>query len=142
LWLERQGAKELRCPHHQVVFTSPADLLPIWMQNRRLLTNLYFRAAWHSLREFLAYLREAIGTHTRTGKARHADEILVLPPAMRPQQYENLLNIRYYDKIPGAAQDIPEGVYPDLDFPPLSGQTFLHESASSYWPRRACACNL
>jgi hypothetical protein len=44
----------LRCPHHQVVFTSPADLLPIWMQNRRLLTNLYFRAAWHSLRELLA----------------------------------------------------------------------------------------
>jgi hypothetical protein len=159
LWLERQGAKELRCPHHQVVFTSPADLRPIWMQNRRLFTNLYFRAAWHSLREllsdprwlgalpgvvgvfqswgdeqqlhlhlhfivtcgglspegkwiagkgefllpvpvlaakfrgkFLAYLREAIGTHTHTGKAKGADEILVLPPGMRPQQYENLLN--------------------------------------------------
>ena len=54
LWLERQSAKELRCPHHQIVFTSPDSLRIVWRYNRRLFTNLYFRAAWHSLRELLA----------------------------------------------------------------------------------------
>lgn len=54
LWLERQLAKELRCKHHQIVYTSPAALRIIWRWNRKLFTNLYFRAAWHSLRELLA----------------------------------------------------------------------------------------
>jgi hypothetical protein len=54
LWLERQRAKELHCPHHQIIFTSPADLRRMWMHNRRLFTNLYFLAAWHTLRELLA----------------------------------------------------------------------------------------
>jgi len=54
LWLERQSAKELRCPHHQLVFTSPDSLREIWRWNRRLFTNVYFRAAWHALRELLA----------------------------------------------------------------------------------------
>ena len=54
LWLERQIAKELRCPHHQVVFTSPDSLRKIWRWNRKLFTNLYFQAAWHSLAELLA----------------------------------------------------------------------------------------
>jgi hypothetical protein len=53
-WLERQQAKALRCPHHQLVFTSPADLRPLWRWNRRLFTNLYFRAAWHTIRDLLA----------------------------------------------------------------------------------------
>lgn len=54
LWLERQSAKELRCPHHQIVFTSPDSLRSIWRWNRKLFTNLYFLAAWHALRELLA----------------------------------------------------------------------------------------
>jgi len=54
LWLERQSAKELRCPHHQVVFTSPDWLRAIWRWNRALFTSLYFLAAWHTLRELLA----------------------------------------------------------------------------------------
>jgi hypothetical protein len=54
LWLERQRAKELACAHHQVVFTSPDTLRPLWRWNRRRFTNLYFRAAWHTLRELLA----------------------------------------------------------------------------------------
>jgi hypothetical protein len=54
LWLERQSAKELRCPHYQIVFTSPGALRPLWRWNRKRFTNLYFRAAWHSLRELLA----------------------------------------------------------------------------------------
>ena len=54
LWLERQSAKELRCAHHQTVFTSPDELRAIWRWNRRLFTNLYFLAAWHALRELLA----------------------------------------------------------------------------------------
>jgi len=54
LWLERQGAKELRCAHHHVVFTSPDTLRALWRWNRKLFTNLYFRAAWHTVRELLA----------------------------------------------------------------------------------------
>ena len=54
LWLERQSAKELRCAHHQIVFTSPDTLRPVWRWNRKRFTNLYFRAAWHALRELLA----------------------------------------------------------------------------------------
>ncbi len=54
LWIERQSAKELRCPHHQVVFTSPDTLRVLWYWNRQRFTNLYFLAAWHALRELLA----------------------------------------------------------------------------------------
>jgi len=54
LWLERQSAKELRCRHHQIVFTSSDALRALWRWNRKLFTNLYFLAAWHSLRELLA----------------------------------------------------------------------------------------
>ncbi len=54
LWLERQCEKELRTPHHQIVFTSPAELRELWQWNRRLFTHLYFQAAWHSLRDLLA----------------------------------------------------------------------------------------
>jgi hypothetical protein len=61
LWLERQSAKELRCPHHQVVFTSPDSLRSLWRWNRRLFTNLYFLAAWHSLRELLGSARRLGG---------------------------------------------------------------------------------
>lgn len=57
LWLERQCAKELRCRHHQVVFTSPSALRTFWRWNRRLFVNSYFRAAWHSLRDLLADAR-------------------------------------------------------------------------------------
>lgn len=53
LWIERQNAKELRCPHHQVVFTSPDLLRNLWRWNRKLFTNLYFHAAWHSLQILL-----------------------------------------------------------------------------------------
>lgn len=53
LWLERQSAKELRSPHHQIVFTSPAELRKLWRWNRGRFTNLYFRAAWDTLRELL-----------------------------------------------------------------------------------------
>jgi len=61
LWLERQSAKELRCPHHQVVFTSPDTLRQLWQWNRKRFTNLYFRAAWHCLRELLADVRHLGG---------------------------------------------------------------------------------
>jgi len=54
LWLERQCAKELRCKHHQIVFTSSDKLRPLWRWNRKLFTNNYFRAAWHALRDLLA----------------------------------------------------------------------------------------
>lgn len=53
-WLRRRRAQELRCAHHQVVFTSPGELRRLWRWNRKLFTNLYFRAAWHTLRALLA----------------------------------------------------------------------------------------
>jgi len=53
LWLERQLAKELRCKHHQFVFTTSDLLRPLWRWNRKVFTNLYFLAAWHALRELL-----------------------------------------------------------------------------------------
>ncbi len=53
IWIERQVAKELRCPHHQIVFTIPHALHPLWRWNRKLFTNLMFQAAWHTLRELL-----------------------------------------------------------------------------------------
>ncbi len=165
LWLERQSAKELRCAHHQMVFTSPDALRVIWRWNRKLFTNLYFRAAWHSLREllahprwlgalpgviavfqswgeelaehlhlhfivtcgglspdgkwvdadpnyllavpvlaakfrgkFLAYLREALKTHTATGKVKPPKAVLVPPPDMTVQQCRNLFNKLGRDK--------------------------------------------
>jgi len=61
LWLERQSAKEIRCPHHQVVFTSPSSLRVLWHWNRRAFTTLYFRAAWHTLRELLGDKRRLGG---------------------------------------------------------------------------------
>jgi hypothetical protein len=57
LWIERQLAKEIGCEHYQVVFTSSDSLRPLWRWNRKLFTNLYFRAAWHSLRELLANVK-------------------------------------------------------------------------------------
>jgi len=45
------------CAHHQTVFTSPDSLRPLWRWNRKAFTNLYFLAAWHTLRELLADAR-------------------------------------------------------------------------------------
>jgi len=61
LWLERQSAKEIRCPHHQVVFTSPDGLRELWRWNRRAFTGTYLRAAWHTLRELLGDKRRLGG---------------------------------------------------------------------------------
>jgi hypothetical protein len=61
LWLERQSAKELRCPHHQVVLTSPEALRELWHWNRKAFTTLYFRAGWHTLRELLGDKRRLGG---------------------------------------------------------------------------------
>lgn len=61
LWLERQSAKELRCPHHQVVLTSPESLRVLWRWNRKAFTTLYFRAGWHTLRELLGDKRRLGG---------------------------------------------------------------------------------
>ncbi len=61
LWLERQSAKEIRCPHHRVVLISPDSLRELWRWNRRAFTTLYFRAAWHTLRELLGDKRRLNG---------------------------------------------------------------------------------
>ena len=51
-WLQRQQARLLGCRHHQIVFTLPHDLHPLWRYNRTAFSNLLFRCAWESLQSF------------------------------------------------------------------------------------------
>jgi hypothetical protein len=51
-WVQAQEAQALPCAYHQIVFTLPHDLHPLWLYNRALFTNLFFRAAWEALRAF------------------------------------------------------------------------------------------
>ena len=51
-WIAAQDARVLPGPYHQIVFTIPDGLHPLWLYNRRAFTNLLFRAAWESLRAF------------------------------------------------------------------------------------------
>ena len=53
LWLERRRRQALSCRYFHVVFTVSHELHGIWRWNRKLFTDLMFRAAWHSLRELL-----------------------------------------------------------------------------------------
>ena len=50
--VQRQWARLLPCRYHQLVFTIPHDLHPLWQWNRTAFTNLLFQAAWESLRTF------------------------------------------------------------------------------------------
>jgi len=51
-WVQAQQARALPCRYHQIVFTIAQELHPLWRYNRRHFTNLFFRAAWESLRHF------------------------------------------------------------------------------------------
>lgn len=51
-WVQAQEARALSCPYHQIVFTLPHELQPLWFYNRARFTNLFFQAAWQTLREF------------------------------------------------------------------------------------------
>ena len=51
-WVREQDALVLPCPYHQIVFTMPDGLHPLWLYNRAVFTNLLFQAAWESLQAF------------------------------------------------------------------------------------------
>ena len=53
LWLIRRKKQALNCHYYHSVFTIDHDLHLLWRYNRRLFTNLLFRATWHCLRELL-----------------------------------------------------------------------------------------
>jgi hypothetical protein len=51
-WVREQDARALPCPYHQIVFTMPDGLHPLWLYNRTVFTNLLFKAMWESLQAF------------------------------------------------------------------------------------------
>ena len=51
-WLRVQEARALTGPYHQIVFTIPEGLHPLWLYNRAAFTNLLFKAAWEALQAF------------------------------------------------------------------------------------------
>ena len=51
-WVRQQEARALPCPYHQIVFTLPDSIHPLWRYNRSAFTNLLFNAAWDSLKAF------------------------------------------------------------------------------------------
>lgn len=53
-WVRTQQARALPCAYHQVVFTVPHELIPLWLYNRSLFVNLLFNAAWGALRHLLS----------------------------------------------------------------------------------------
>jgi hypothetical protein len=52
-WIREQDERVLPGPYHQLVFTMPETLHPLWLYNRVAFTNLLFQSAWESLRSFL-----------------------------------------------------------------------------------------
>ena len=54
-WVKKQEERVLPGPYHQIVFTMPDGLHPLWRYNRAGFTNLLFKAAWDSL---LAFTRD------------------------------------------------------------------------------------
>jgi len=53
VWLERRKLQALNCKYHHIIITMHHDLHPIWLWNRKLFTNIFFLAAWHTIRELL-----------------------------------------------------------------------------------------
>lgn len=51
-WVKEQEERALPCPYHQVVFTMPDGLHPVWLYNRTGFTNLLFQAAWEAIQVF------------------------------------------------------------------------------------------
>ncbi len=52
-WIEKQKEKLLNCPHHHVVFTLPHEYIPLWLYNRKWMTQHFFKACQDTLIELL-----------------------------------------------------------------------------------------
>jgi len=53
-WLNRQISRLVGCDYYHVIFTVDHKLNVLWRYNRREFVNLFFQAAWGSLKEMLA----------------------------------------------------------------------------------------
>src|SRR5260370_13637950 len=63
-WLEREGRTLLPVDYYHVVFTLPAALAPLALQNPRVLYDLLLRTAWETVRELTSdphYLGATVG---------------------------------------------------------------------------------
>jgi hypothetical protein len=63
-WLEREAQSLLPVDYYHVVFTLPAALGPLALQNRRVLYDLLLRAAWEAVQELASdprYLGATVG---------------------------------------------------------------------------------
>jgi len=66
-WVRKQETRVLPSPYHQIVFTMPDGLHPLWRYNRTGFTNLLFKAAWDSLQAFTSDPRWLGATPGATG---------------------------------------------------------------------------
>lgn len=51
-WLQRQSERLLNCGHYHMIFTIPHELNILWMWNKKMVTNILFRAVRDTLFEF------------------------------------------------------------------------------------------
>lgn len=52
-WIEKQKKHLLNCPHHHVVFTLPHEYIPLWLYNRKWMTQHFFKACRDTLMTLL-----------------------------------------------------------------------------------------
>jgi len=48
-WIEAQKHRLLNCPHHHVIFTLPHEYIPLWLYNRKWMTQHFFKACRDTL---------------------------------------------------------------------------------------------
>ena len=51
-WLRKQSERLLKCGHYHMIFTIPHELNVLWLWNRKVVTNILFRAVRDTLFEF------------------------------------------------------------------------------------------
>lgn len=61
-WLLNTQRVLLDCPHHHVVFTLPSDLNDLWRFNRKLMSDILFKAVHDTLKLFSRDTRYFLGT--------------------------------------------------------------------------------
>lgn len=52
-WIEKQKERLLNCPHHHIVFTLPHEYIPLWLYNRKWMTQHFFKACRDTLMTLL-----------------------------------------------------------------------------------------
>jgi len=52
-WIEKEKERLLNCPHHHVIFTLPHEYIPLWLYNRKWMTQHFFKACRDTLMTLL-----------------------------------------------------------------------------------------